>query len=141
MDEVMEQVLELGGELPGLGRIIIGAKHGRYSRAIYKVNIIEIAGTTATDADGNVTSPNDAYQPTRQIILKAEQALQELDTDLTCIIRTRIYTTDISLWEEIGRAHGEFFGAIRPVATMVEVSSLIDPHMLVEMEFSGVAGK
>lgn len=110
------------------------------SRAIKKGNRIEIAGTTATDENGNVMGPNDAYEQIRQIILKAEQALKELDTDLSCIIRTRIYTTDISLWEEIGRAHGEFFSEIRPVATMVEVSGLIHPDMLVEMEFSGVVG-
>lgn len=109
-----------------------------YSRAIKKGNRIEIAGTTATDENGNVMGPNDAYEQTRQIILKAEQALKELDADSSCIIRTRIYTTDISLWEEIGRAHGEFFGDIKPVATMVEVSGLIHPDMLVEMEFSGV---
>lgn len=109
-----------------------------YSRAIKKGNRIEIAGTTATDENGDVMGSNDAYEQTRQIILKAEQALKELDADLSCVIRTRIYTTDISLWEEIGRAHGEFFSEIRPVATMVEVSSLIHPDMLVEMEFSGV---
>lgn len=109
-----------------------------YSRAIQAGNIIEVAGTTAVDEDGNVVGINDHYTQTKYIIKKAEKALRELGADLSNVIRTRIFTTDISKWEKIGKAHGEFFRDIKPVATMVEVSKLISPETLVEIEFSAV---
>lgn len=109
-----------------------------YSRAIQAGNVIEIAGTTAINEQGEVVGFNDAYEQTKYIIQKATEALKELDADLSNVIRTRIYTTDISKWEEIGKAHGEFFRQIKPVATMVEVSKLINPELLVEIEFSAI---
>lgn len=109
-----------------------------YSRAIQAGNIIEVAGTTAVNEDGNVIGINDPYTQTKYIIQKAEKALKELDADLTNVIRTRIFTTDITKWEEIGKAHGEYFREIKPVATMVEISKLISPEILVEIEFSAV---
>lgn len=110
-----------------------------YSRAIRIGNTIEIAGTTAIGEDGKLVGFNDAPAQTRQIIRIAEKALKELDSGLQDVIRTRIFTTDISRWEEIGKAHGEFFREIKPVSTMVEVSALVSPDMLVEIEFSAYA--
>ena len=107
-----------------------------YSRAIRHGNIIEVAGTTAVDDNGEIVGKNDPYKQTMYIIHKAEIALLELGSSLSDVIRTRIYTTDISKWEEIGKAHGEYFREIKPVATMVEVSKLISPETLVEIEFS-----
>ena len=110
-----------------------------YSRAVRDGNIIEVAGTTAVDENGNIIGINDPYVQTRFIIQKAEKALKELGCSLENVIRTRMYVTDISKWEEIGRAHGEFFGEIKPATTMVEVSKLISPEIVVEIEFSAVA--
>lgn len=110
-----------------------------YSRAVRDGNIIEVAGTTAVDENGNIIGINDPYIQTKFIIQKAEKALKELGCDLENVIRTRMYVTDISKWEEIGRAHGEFFGEIKPATTIVEVSKLISPEILVEIEFSAVA--
>jgi enamine deaminase RidA (YjgF/YER057c/UK114 family) len=109
-----------------------------YSRAIRVNSTIEVAGTTAVDENGNLVGPNDPYEQTRFIIQKAQKALQELGADLKDVIRTRIYTTDISRWEKIGKAHGEFFKDIKPVASMVEISSLINTDILVEIEFSAI---
>jgi len=109
-----------------------------YSRAIRVNNVIEVAGTTAIDDHGNLVGSDDYYAQTVFIINKAEKALIELGASLEDVIRTRIYTIDISFWEEIGKAHGEFFKDIRPVSTMVEVSRLINPEILVEIEFSAV---
>ncbi len=101
-----------------------------YSRAIKIGDTIEISGTTAKGIN--------EYDQTVAIIQIAKKALQELDADLSNVIRTRIYCTDISKWEQIGKAHGDFFGSIRPVTTMVEVSKLIAPEIFVEIEFSAV---
>jgi len=108
-----------------------------YSRALKIGNLIEVAGTTAVE-DNEVVGVNDAYAQTVFIIKKIQKALQELDADLKDIIRTRIYVSDISKWEEIGKAHGQFFRDIKPASTMVEVSSLVNPNMLVEIEASAV---
>jgi enamine deaminase RidA (YjgF/YER057c/UK114 family) len=105
-----------------------------YSRAVKIGNVIEVAGTTALDEAGNLVGPDDPYEQTRYIITKIEKALIPAGAVLTDIVRTRIFTTDISRWEEIGRAHGEFFRDIKPASTMVEVKSLIHPAMLVEIE-------
>ena len=110
-----------------------------YSRAVREGNIIEVAGTTAVDENGNIVGINDPYTQTKFIIQKAEKVLKELGCNLENVIRTRMYVTDISKWKEIGRAHGEFFGEIKPATTMVEVSKLISPEILVEIEFSAVA--
>ena len=105
-----------------------------YSRAVKIGNVIEVAGTTALNEEGNLVGPNDPYEQTRFIIAKIEKVLISAGSTLADIVRTRIFTTDISRWEEIGKAHGEFFGEIKPASTMVEVSSLINPGMLVEIE-------
>ena len=109
-----------------------------YSRGIRVGNTIEIAGTTAVDENNEIHGLGDAYTQTKFIIEKAEKALLELGSSIEAVIRTRIYTTDISLWEEIGRAHGEFFKKVKPVSTMVEVSKLINQDILVEIEFSAM---
>ena len=105
-----------------------------YSRAVRVDNIIEVAGTTALDETGNLVGADNPYEQTKYIIMKIEKALIKVGATLNDIVRTRIFTTDISHWEEIGRAHGEFFREIKPASTMVEVKSLINPAMLVEIE-------
>ena len=107
-----------------------------YSRAVRIGNVIEVAGTTAVDEMGNLVGAGDPYEQTKFIITKIEKALTAAGATLNDIVRTRIFTTDISRWEEIGRAHGEFFREIKPASTMVEVKSLIDPELLVEIEAS-----
>ncbi|MFD2562164.1 RidA family protein [Aquimarina rubra] len=101
-----------------------------YSRAIKIGNTIEVSGTTAPGAN--------EYEQTVAIIESVKKVLNDLGADLDNIIRTRIYCTDITKWEEIGKAHGEYFGKIKPVTTMVEVAKLIDPNILVEIEFSAI---
>ncbi len=105
-----------------------------YSRAVKVGNRIYVTGTTATDENGNIVAENDAYAQTVQVIKNIEKALNALDATLENVVRTRMFVTDISRWEEYGKAHGEFFGKIMPATTMVEVSKLIDPKMLIEIE-------
>lgn len=109
-----------------------------YSRAIRVGNIIEVSGTVAVDDQNKVVGPGDAFAQTRFIIEKAEKAIEALGGKLSDVIRTRMFTTDISQWEQIGKAHGEFFAKIKPVTTMVEVKSLIRSEFLVEIEFTAV---
>ncbi|WP_205500507.1 RidA family protein [Rufibacter psychrotolerans] len=104
-----------------------------YSRAVKVGPIIEVAGTTAVE-NGQVVAPHDAYAQTKYILQKIERVLQEAGASLEQVTRTRMFVTDISQWQEIGRAHGEFFKAIKPVTTMVEVTALIDPALVVEIE-------
>ena len=108
-----------------------------YCRAVRIGNIIEISGTTSVDGD-SLIGKDDLYSQTKFIILKIEKALQNAGAELTDVVRTRMYVTDISKWEEAAKAHAEFFGTIKPVTTLVEVSSLIDPDMLIEIEASAV---
>ncbi|MDT0125193.1 RidA family protein [Paenibacillus sp. RRE4] len=108
-----------------------------YCRAIRVGNRVEVAGTTAMQ-DGVVVGAGDPYVQTKFILETIEEALKELGADLTDVVRTRMFVTDISKWEEVGKAHGEFFGQIQPVATMVEVSALIDPLLMVEIEAEAI---
>ena len=105
-----------------------------YSRAVRMGNHVWVAGTTATDENGLVVGVGDVAAQTRFALQKIGRALHEAGVSFADVVRTRIFVTDISHWETIGRVHGEFFGAIRPAATMVEVAKLIDPAHLVEIE-------
>jgi enamine deaminase RidA (YjgF/YER057c/UK114 family) len=109
-----------------------------YSRAVRVGNIIEVAGTTAVDEQGNVVGRGDPYRQTQFILSKIEKALIAAGASLKDVVRTRMYVTDMRQWGEIGRAHGETFREIRPAATMVEVQELIDPELLVEIEATAI---
>ncbi|MGG1514830.1 RidA family protein [Paenibacillus oryzisoli] len=110
-----------------------------YCRAIRVGDRIEVAGTTAMK-DGEVVGEGDAYAQTRCILTTIQEALRELGAELSDVVRTRMFVTDISQWEAYGRAHGEFFCDIQPVATMVEVQALIDPRLMIEIEVEAVVG-
>ncbi len=105
-----------------------------YSRAVKVGNRIYVTGTTATDENSNVVGVGDAHAQTVQTIKNIEKALKAFGASLENVVRTRMFVTDISRWAEYGRAHGEFFRDVMPATTMVEVSKLIDPEMLVEIE-------
>lgn len=107
-----------------------------YSRAVLVGDHIEVAGTTAVDEAGIIHGEGDPYQQTKYIIQKAIKAIEALGGSRSTVYRTRMFVTDISNWEAIGKAHGEFFKSVKPAATMVEVSKLIDPGLLVEIEFT-----
>ena len=105
-----------------------------YSRAVKVGNRIYVTGTTALGDDGEIVGAGDAYEQARQCLLNIEKALKRLGAGFEHVVRTRMFVTDISRWEEFGRAHGEFFRDVMPATTMVEVSALIDPKMLIEIE-------
>ena len=105
-----------------------------YSRAVKKGNFLTIAGTTAVNDDGQVVGIDDVYLQTKFILGKITRYLAEAGATLEDVVQTRIYVTDIKHWETVGKAHGEFFGLIRPASTMIEISNLIIPELLVEIE-------
>jgi enamine deaminase RidA (YjgF/YER057c/UK114 family) len=109
-----------------------------YSRAVKIGNVIEVAATSALDENGNIVGINNPYEQTKFIFAKIEKALISAGASLKDVVRTRMFVNDIGRWEEIGRAHGEYFREIKPVATMVEIRSLISPEMLVEIEVTAI---
>ncbi len=110
-----------------------------YSRAVRVGSFVFVSGTTASNADGTTVAPRDAYLQARFIFQKIATALGKVNSKLSDVVRTRMFVTDISQWEEVGRAHGEVFAGINPAATMVEVSRLINPDHLVEIEVDAIS--
>ncbi len=109
-----------------------------YSRAVKIGNTIEISGTVATDASGEIVGVGNVYLQTKFIFYKIEGVLHQLGAKMADVVRTRIFLTDISKWEEVGRAHGDFFASIKPATSMLEVSKLIAPEYLVEIEVTAI---
>jgi enamine deaminase RidA (YjgF/YER057c/UK114 family) len=109
-----------------------------YSRAVRIGAIVEVAGTVATGEQGEIVGIDDPYEQTRFIFSRIEHALQKAGGSLKDVVRTRMFVTDITRWQEIGRAHGEFFREIRPASTMVQVAALIAPGLFVEIEATAV---
>ena len=111
-----------------------------YSRAVRVGPYVHVAGTTAVDASGALVGPGDAYAQTAFILRKIEDALGQAGASMSQVVRTRLFVTDISRFEEFGQAHGEVFRQIRPASTMVEVKALVDPEMLIEIEADAYVG-
>jgi len=111
-----------------------------YSRAVRVGDVVHVSGTTATDASGRIVGAGDPYAQAVQAVKNIASALARCGARLSDVVRTRIYVTDISRWQEVGRAHGEAFGTVLPATSLVEVSRLVDPAMLVEIEAEAIVG-
>lgn len=109
-----------------------------YSRAVQLGNTLEISGTVALDENGEVVGKGDFYKQARYILQKVEKILSQGGFTMSDVVRTRMFVTDISHWEEVGRAHGEFFGNVKPVTSMIQVSGFIEPDYLVEIEVTAI---
>ncbi len=109
-----------------------------YSRVVRMGSVVEVSGTTAVDEEGTLVGKNDPYLQAHYIFSKIEKYLKMTGTSMNDVIKTRMYVINIEHWQEVGRAHAEFFGEIKPAATMVEVSRLIDPDLLVEIEVTAI---
>src|SRR5690349_20319686 len=112
-----------------------------YSRAVRIGNVIEVAGTTAVDDRNEIVGVNNPYEQTKYVLMKIEKALTEAGASMKDVVRTRMFVTDISKWEDIGRAHGEYFKDVKPAASMIEVKGLITPGLLIEIEVTAIVSK